>query len=228
VTSVARTPPSESMLESAAMSRFAAVLIAAAGSIFALTAGTACSPSLSQPFAGMKNQPVTVHRLVNFEQPQAQAGATSLQLPPQIQQWLSGAAAALPPGLIPPGLIPGTTLPPAENVQRFYNFRIVGTTSVTDNKTREQIIELFGKESNFENPRQACMYAEFGFQIGQPLPGGMVQGAPNPNAPADILVSLSCAQVQMFNYSWPYGTKTGLTADASKKILEIVRKTFGG
>ena len=71
------------------------------------------------------------------------------------------------------------------------------------------------------------MYAEFGFQIGQPMPGGTVQGAPNPNAPADILVSLSCEQVQMFNHGWPYGTKTGLTPDASQKIMAVIRRSFG-
>ncbi|HVJ92273.1 MAG TPA: hypothetical protein VM580_20880 [Labilithrix sp.] len=175
----------------------------------------------------MRSQPVTVLRLLDYEQPQA--GATGMpQLPPQIQQWIAGAGALLPPGLLPPGLLPGTTPPPVENAQRFYNFRIVGSTSVTDNKTREEIIELFGKESNFQNPRQSCMYAEFGFQIGQPMPGGTVQGAPNPNAPADILVSLSCEQVQMFNHPWPYGTKTGLTPDASAKIMTIVRRSFGG
>ncbi|MBX3215871.1 MAG: hypothetical protein KF850_27780 [Labilithrix sp.] len=212
------------------MKRSAAVFVAVAGSLFALISNTGCSSSLAQPFEGMKSQPVTVHRLLDFEQPPAQPGAApgALQLPPQIQQWLDGAGALLPPGLIPPGLLPGTTPPPAENVQRFYNFRIVGTTSVTDNKTREDILELFGKESNFQNPRQSCMYAEFGFQIGQPMPGGTVQGAPNPNAPADILVSLSCETVQMFNHGWPYGTKTGLTPDASKKVMEIVRRTFGG
>ena len=212
------------------MKRIAAVFLVAAGSVVALAAGTGCSSSLSQPFEGMKQQPVTVHRLLDFEQPAAQAGAPAgaAQLPPQIQQWITGAAQLLPPGLLPPGLLPGTAPPPAtENVQRFYNFRIVGTTSVTDNKVREEILEIFGKESNFQNPRQSCMYAEFGFQIGQPMPGGMMQGAPNPNAPADILVSLSCEQVQMFNHSWPYGTKTGLTPQASEKIMAVVRRSFG-
>jgi hypothetical protein len=219
------------MLESAAMKRFAAALVFF-GSIVALGATqTGCSSSLSQPFEGMKSQPVTVLRLLDFEQQPAQPGAAVPgvpQLPPQISQWLAGAGALLPPGLIPPGLLPGTTPPPAENVQRFYNFRIVGSTAVADNKTREEIIEIFGKESNFQNPRQSCMYAEFGFQIGQPMPGGAVQGAPNPNAPADILVSLSCENVQMFNHAWPYGTKTGLTPDASQKILAVIRKSFGG
>lgn len=210
------------------MKRVAALLIAASGSLFALTASTGCSSSLAQPFEGMKSQPITVHRLLDYE-PQTQPGATGLpQLPPQIQQWIEGAGALLPPGLLPPGLLPGTSPPPAENVQRFYNFRIVGTTSVTDSKTHSEILELFGKESNFQVPRQSCMYAEFGFQIGQPAPGGTVQGAPNPNAPADILVSLSCEQVQMFNHAWPYGAKTGLTANASTKIMEIVRRVFGG
>ena len=211
------------------MKRPAAVLLIAAGTLLALVTQAGCSSSLAQPFEAMKSQPVTVHRLLDFEQQPAQNGAVGgVQIPAQIQQWLLGAGALLPPGLIPPGLLPGTTPPPAENVQRFYNFRIVGTTSVTDSKTHQEILELFGKESNFQNPRQSCMYAEFGFQIGQPMPGGTVQGAPNPNAPADILVSLSCETVQMFNHSWPYGTKTGLTPDASKKVLEIVRKTFGG
>ncbi len=211
------------------MKRLAAVLFVAAGSLVTLASGTGCSSSLSQPFEGMKSQPVTVHRLLDFEQQPAQAGAPAgvPQLPPQIQQWLAGAGQLLPPGLLPPGLLPGTAPPPAENVQRFYNFRIVGTTSVTDNKVREEILEIFGKESNFQNPRQSCMYAEFGFQIGQPMPGGTVQGAPNPNAPADILVSLSCEQVQMFNHGWPYGTKTGLTPDASQKIMAVIRRSFG-
>lgn len=215
------------------MKRFAAVGLVLAGSLLALVAETGCGSSLAQPFEGMKAQPVTVHRLIPYEPPATAAPAAGgipgvPQLPPQLQQWINGAAAALPPGLIPPGLLPGTAPPPAENVQRFYNMKIVGTTSVTDNKTREEVIEIFGKESNFQAPRQSCMYPEFGFQIGQPMPGGTVQGAPNPNAPADILVSLSCEQVQMFNHAWPYGAKTGLTPDASQKIMAVVRKAFGG
>jgi hypothetical protein len=216
------------MLWSAAMKRLAAVALVALGSLFIVATESGCSSSLSQPFEGMKSQPVTIHRLLPVEQPAGQPGAAApIQLPPQLQQWLSGAAAVLPPGLLPPGLLPGTA-PPPDTAQRFYNFKIVGTTSVTDGKTREQILEIFGKESNFQNPRMSCLYPEFGFQIGQPMPGGAVQGAPNPNAPADILVSLSCQQVQMYNHGWPYGTKTGLTQDASDKLTAVIRKAFGG
>lgn len=211
------------------MKRTVAALLVGSGLAIALSTQVGCSSSLSQPFESMKSQPITVHRLLSYEAPAAQGGVPGVgQLPAQIQQWLTAGAQLLPPGLLPPGLLPGTAAPPAENIQRFYNFRIVGTSAVTDNKTREDILELFGKESNFQNPRVSCMYAEFGFQIGQPPPGGMVPGAPNPNAPADILVSLSCEQVQMFNHAWPYGTKTGLTPDASSKVLAIVRRVFGG
>jgi hypothetical protein len=202
------------------------------GSSVAVVPITACSSSLAQPFEQMKSQPITIHRLQNFEPQPPQAGAPAAGaagLPPQIQQWLSAGAALLPPGLLPPGLLPGTApAAPAQDVPRFYNFRILGTMSVSDSKMREDILELFGKESNFQAPRQSCMYAEFGFQIGQPG-AQAVQGAPpSGGAPADILVSLSCDQVQMFNYGWPYGTKTGLGPDTSKKIISIVQRAFGG
>jgi hypothetical protein len=214
------------------MKRVAAVLFAAVGLLFAVTSETACSSSLSQPFENLKSQPITIFRLQNYEPPAPQAGAAPgilPSLPPQIQQWLGGAAAALPPGLIPPGLLPGTqAAPAAQDVPRFYGFRILGTMSVTDSKMRDEILDLFGRESNFQTPRQSCMYAEFGFQIGQPAPPGQPQGMPSGGAPADILVSLSCDQVQMNNYAWPYGTKTGLGPDTSKKIVAIVQRAFGG
>jgi hypothetical protein len=211
--------------------RSSALVLVAAGSIFAFaTAG--CSSSLAQPFQNMKSQPITIHRLQNFEPQPPQAGAPGIpgvQLPPQIQQWLSGAAAALPPGLIPPGLLPGTAAPAPTDAPRFYNFRILGTMNVNDAKMRDDILELFGKESNFQVPRQQCMYAEFGFQIGQPMAPGAPPGTPSSGgAPADILVSLSCEQVQMYNYGWPHGAKTGLKPDAQEKMMQIIRRAFGG
>lgn len=202
--------------------------------VIALCIGsTSCSSSLSQPFANLKNQPITIFRLQNFEPPQPQAGAAAPganMIPPQIQQWLSAGAAMLPPGLIPPGLLPGAAPAgtAAANVPRFYNFRILQTVQVTDQKQAQDILDLFGKDGNFQNPREQCMYPEFGFQIGQPPAPGAPQGTPSTTPPADILVSLSCDQVQMFNYGWPYGQKTGMGPDTQKKISEIVRKAFGG
>lgn len=193
---------------------------------------TSCSTSLSQPFANLKSQPITIHRLQNFEPQPQQAGANpaAAVIPPQIQQWLSAGAAMLPPGLLPPGLLPGGTpaSPAAANVPRFYNFRILQTVQVTDKQQAEDILELFGKDGNFQVPSQQCMYAEFGFQIGQGPAPGAPPGTPSSTPPADILVSLSCDQVQMFNYGWPYGQKTGMGPDTQKKLGQILRKAFGG
>ena len=194
---------------------------------------TGCSSTLAQPFQGMKAQPVTVYRLQNYEPPQAAAGAAALPnvIPPQIQQWLSAGAQMLPPGLLPPGLLPGGTPAPAgSDVPRFHNFRILGSMAVTDSKQHDEVLDLFGHDSNFVAPRQSCMFAEFGFQIGYGAAPGAPPGMPPAGGapPADILVSLSCDQVAMINYSWPYGTKTGLSGDASKRIIAIVQKAFGG
>jgi hypothetical protein len=194
---------------------------------------TGCSSSLAQPFQTLKAEPITIYRLQNFEPPAAPApglpGAPNAAIPPQIQQWLNGAATMLPPGLIPPGLLPGGTPAPAASAdaQRFHNFRILGKVQVTDTKQRDEIQDLMGHESNFVTPNQSCMYAEFGFQFGQGAAGGL-QGTPSTSQPADVLVSLSCDQVQMFNYGWPYGTKTGISADSAKRIAAIVQKAFGG
>jgi len=215
------------------MKRFLLCLGLGSIAALALSSTTGCSSTLAQPFEGMKQQPITIYRLQNFEPPAAAAGAAApavAGIPPQIQQWLSAGAQLLPPGLLPPGLLPGGTPAPTADasVPRFHNFRILGSMAVTDKTQHDEILALFGREASFDLPRQSCMYAEFGFQIGQGGAPG-VQGAPaGGGVPADILVSLSCDQVQMFNYSWPYGTKNGLTDDTSRKIVQLVQKAFGG
>src|SRR5205823_2339480 len=98
-------------------------------------------------------------------------------------------------------------------------------------KVHDEILDLFGHESNWEVPRVSCQQytPEFGFAIGMP-PGSSGGPAAAPVAsgvPAEILVSLSCEQVQMFNYNWPYGTKTGITADSAKRIYAIIQNAFG-
>jgi hypothetical protein len=212
------------------------IFLSACYSVFGfglLLGSTGCSSTLAQPFQAMKTQPVTVYRLQNYEPPQAAAapGALPPGLPPQIQQWLSAGAQMLPPGLLPPGLLPGGTPPPAAgDVARFHNFRILGSMAITDKTQHDDVLDLFGHESNFQAPRQSCMFAEFGFQIGHGAPPGAPPGTPPAGGapPADILVSLSCDQVSMIGYGWPYGTKNGLTPDSAKKIVAIVQKAFGG
>lgn len=192
-------------------------------SIAILAASTGCS-SLSPPFDKMKDSQMTVYRLQNFEPPpqaQAQAPAAGgFQLPPQIQQWIQAGASLLPPGLLPPGLLPGTPAAPAPaapDAPRFHNFRILEWQPVNDSSIKSDIVDLFGHSSNFQNATSNCMFAEFGFAMAQ-------AAAPTP---ADVLVSLSCEQVQSFNFSWPY-PQTGVTPDASKKVASIVQRVFQG
>ncbi|MDB4945456.1 MAG: hypothetical protein JWP97_4990 [Labilithrix sp.] len=196
-----------------------------------LFAGTGCSSTLSQPFEANKAQPITVYRLQNYEPPAAAAASgpgMAAALPPQIQQWLSAGAQMLPPGLLPPGLLPGgTPAPAATDAPRFQNFRVLGSASITDKTQHDDVMNLFGKEASFEAPHQSCMFAEFGFRIGySPAPGTTTPAGGAP--PLDILVSLSCDQVAMPGYSWPYGAKNGLTTDSTKKIVALVQKAFGG
>jgi hypothetical protein len=190
-----------------------------------LAAGaTGCAASLSAPFNGMKDSQMTVYRLQNFEPTPPPAQATTaavagLQLPPQIQQWIQAGASLLPPGLIPPGLIPGAApaQPAATNAPQFHGFRILDYNQVTDSSIKADILDALGHSSNFTTPSQSCMYAELGFAIAQP----------NNPTPADVLVSLSCQQVGVYNFSWPY-QQTGLTPDTEKKFSAIVQKVFQG
>lgn len=195
-----------------------------------LFASTGCASTLAQPFEQMKAEPITIYRLQNYEPPQAAATGLVPAVPPQIQQWLTAGAQLLPPGLLPPGLIPGTsTTPAASDVPRFHNFRVLGSMAIADKSQRDEVLDLFGHDSNFQAPSQSCMYAEFGFRFGYgPTPGAPAGTAPAGAPPGDILVSLSCDQVTMMNYGWPYGAKNGLTPDSSKRIIAIVRKAFGG
>jgi hypothetical protein len=196
------------------------LLAAFASSVVALSTG--CASSLTPPFDKMKDSQMTVYRLQNFEPPAQAAGAApgaGLQLPAQIQQWITAGASLLPPGLLPPGLLPGTApqAPPAPEAQRFHGFRILDYRQVADTGTKGDIVDLFGHSSNFQATPSACMYAEFGYAIAQP-------DAP---MPADILVSLSCEQVQAYNFAWPY-PQTGITPDSSKKLSAIAQKVFQG
>jgi len=188
-----------------------------------LSTSTGCGASLAQPFDQLKSQnaKVYVYRLQNFEPPaqQTAASATSL-IPPQIQQWVAGAANLLPPGLIPPGLIPGVSGTPAATdttTARFRNFRILGWMEITDTNILNETYDIFGKEKNFVAPQSTCMYAEFGFSF-QPM-----NGPKN-----DVLVSLSCNNTQAFDFAWPHGMKTGLASGTTNQIIDVAKKTFGG
>jgi hypothetical protein len=183
---------------------------------------TGCGSSLAAPFNGMQQAPITVFRLQNFVPPQQTASAAApagIALPPQIQSWITAGASLLPPGLLPPGLIPGGAAPApvASNVPMFHNFPILASANITDSKIHDEVLSILGTSGNYAVPKESCMYAEFGFSIGQIN-----------QPPADILVSVSCNQVQTFGFAWPYGANVALAGDTEKRIVAVIQKTFGG
>jgi hypothetical protein len=202
------------------------LLAVSAIALFAACAGCAGSPVA--PFDSFKNAPITAYRLQNYEPP-AQAVATAGPampslipgLPAEIQKWVQAGASMLPPGLIPPGLIPGAAAPAptpqVDTTPRFNGFRVIAMpVNVADQKQKDELIDIFGFEKNFDNTHASCMYAEFGFsfaRIQQP--------------PADVLVSLSCDQVQAQSFIWPH-KNTGLTPDSVSRLTKVARALFGG
>ncbi|MGA2447559.1 MAG: hypothetical protein ABTD50_02655 [Polyangiaceae bacterium] len=201
--------------------RFDSARLAFAAYVVATFAGSAAAAgcaTLSPPFNGLKDAPMTVYRLQNYEPPAPSAQATGgLALPPQIMQWIAAGASLLPPGLLPPGLLQGSAAPqPPADGPRFHSFRILGYEPIVDSGLKSDVLDAFGHSANFQPATATCLYPEFGFAIAQPS-----------GAPADILLSFSCAQVQSYNFAWPYA-QTGLTPDASKKFASIIQRAFPG
>jgi hypothetical protein len=184
-----------------------------------------CASSPVAPFNQVEKSNLLVFRLQNYEPPAAAAPAAGqpapiLQgLPPEIQTWIQQGAQGLQQ-LIPPGLL-GNLAPaaaqPAPEAPRFYGFRILGQTSVSDPDLKKQIAELFGTKDNFEAPKTNCLYPELGFSFG-----------PGPGSPSnDFLVSFSCNQVQARSFAWPH-PYTGMTSSTVSDLTQIVKKIWPG
>jgi len=181
--------------------------------------GAGCASNPVAPFDSFKDAPITAYRLQNYEPPPMQATAPGQipGLPPEIQKWLQAGATMLPPGLLPGLGIPAAPGPTVDNVPRFHNFRVLGMpANVIDSRLRDELINIFGFAKNFDDTHGSCVYAEFGYsfaRIGQP--------------PADVLVSLSCDQVQAQNFLWPHRS-TGLTSDSATRIIKVSQAIFVG
>ena len=152
-------------------SRSFTVLCQLALATVALTAATGCQPALSPPFDTMKGAQMTVYRLQNYVPPASAQPAPAvggIQLPPQIQQWITAGASLLPPGLLPPGLLPGTSAVVAPDASRFpagpTGFPILSTQQVMDPSIAGDILDTLGHPSSFQPPTQSCMYAELGIR----------------------------------------------------------------
>ncbi len=196
--------------------------------VLSLVLTSACSKKPAAPFDTLPGSNLTAFRLQNFEPPPPPPGTTPQPgaipgLPPEIQQWVQQGAAGLqqliPPGLIPPGMIPGqgatgpAAPPPQQNVPRFHGFRILSQTQVIDEGLKEELADILGKESNFDNTSTGCMYAEMGLSFS-------AGGPPN-----DVLISFSCNQVNARTFAWPHPS-TGMDPGAVKDLSEVVQQLW--
>lgn len=184
------------------------------------------------PFDRLEGSQVVVYRLQNYEPPAAatttpQAGALpqlipGLTIPPEIQTWVQQGAQGLG-GLLPGLQIPGITTPaqtttqPVQETPRFEGFRILGQSQVLDSKMRTQLIDIFGKESNFDEKAGACLYPELGVSYPQTPP----------MLPYDILISFSCNRIEPKNFQWPHPGR-GMKKDTVQKFSSITQQLFGG
>jgi hypothetical protein len=178
------------------------------------------------PFNEMDNAQITVLRLTQPTPPPAAPAATPGVLipgvPPELQQMgqqiLQGAQQVLPPGLIPPGLIPGqtATAPQQPPPPMFKGYVITAQQPLTDDKVKNEILDVFGHEDSFSSQRGNCFAPGMGVSIARP----------NGSAPVELLISLSCNQAQMDGAKWPY-QNNGFTNDAHERLSKVYEKLWG-
>jgi hypothetical protein len=183
-----------------------------------------CTLGRTAPFDSVKD--VTVMRLQGQEAPQNSAGPFGALLvipgiPPELQQMgqqaMQGLQQMLPPGLIPPGLIPGggPMSQTPQNAPRFKNFVILGQMPLTDEETKEELLDLFGSEGSFAAEKGQCF-----------TPGmGITMSRPN-EPPVDLLISIQCNQAMGDGFKWPYPVN-GFTPETKQKLTKIHEKLWG-
>jgi len=189
-------------------------------------ASTGCA-GRAAPFNSLDKAPMTIMRLQGQEQPQAQQpGAMALPqipglpIPPEfqqnVQQALQGLQTMLPPGLIPPGLIPGAPNAQANaNLPKFKNFPILAQSPVTDEDARDELLDIFGHESNFTAEKGQCFAPGMGITISR-----------GSEPPVDLLISISCNQAMGDGFKWPYAAN-GFTPDARQRLTHVYEKLWG-
>ena len=207
-------------------------LLSLTGLLVVLPLAAGCA-SRTAPFNEMDQAQITVLRLQGQEvQPAPQPAATAPTLipgmPADLQAIGQQAAAAINqavPGLIPPNLLPGANPQPQQPVQqqqpRFKNFVILAQMPLTDESVKNEILDIFGSEKSFQVDRGNCFFPGMGISM-QRAP----QANQAPQAPVDLLISLSCNQAMGDGFRWPY-PNNGFTPDAHQRLTKIFEKLWG-
>lgn len=196
-----------------------------AGLLVLLPLAAGCAARVA-PFDQMDRAQVTVLRLTQPQQtpPTPQAGNLPglpglPAVPPEVQalgqQVLQGVQNALP-GIIPGGMIPGANpQQPQAQLPQFKGFSIVSQMPLQDPGVRDEILDIFGRESSFTTQAQPCFSPGLAFVLQRP------------NAPeVDLLVSFSCNQVKMDGDRWPHRVN-GFTMETRDRLTRIYEKMFG-
>jgi len=199
-------------------------------SLLGSLAATGCA-SRAAPFDELDKAPVTILRIGQPPPPPAPMvapmGATGgIQipgLPPEMNAALNQGAAAVTaaiPGLASmiPGMGPGAApmQPAAPPVPMWNGFAILQQQQLTDEDMKEDLLDLFGDEGNFEGAGDPNNF--------RPGFGVSFQGG---GAPIDLLVSFSSNQVRGVNLQWPHQGKNTFSTDGRKSVTQVYTKLFG-
>jgi hypothetical protein len=176
------------------------------------------------PFNEMDQAQITVMRLSPPPAPAPAVGQPGAPLipgiPPEIQQMgqqiLQGAQQVLPPGLIPPGLIPGQQAAPQQPPPPMWKgYAITAQQPLTDDKLKDELLDIFGSEDSFSGQRGNCF-----------MPGMGVTLARSNAPPVELLISLSCNQAQGDGFRWPY-PNNGFTTETHERLSKIYQSLWG-
>ena len=177
------------------------------------------------PFDEMDKAQITVLRLQGQEPPPAAAAAPGQPgvlpgIPPELQQagqqLLQGINQAVP-GLVPPGLLPGqqpgaAAQPPPP---RWKGYIMVAQMQLSDEKVRDEILDVFGDEGSFQAEKGNCFFPGMGVSMARPG-----------QSTVDLIISLSCNQAQGDGFKWPYAVN-GFTADTHQRLTKVYEKLWG-
>jgi hypothetical protein len=175
------------------------------------------------PFDQMDHANVVVLRLAQPAAPPAlgPAGMNIPGIPPELQQMGQAAIQTLGgalPGVVPQSILPGLpgAAQPQQQMPQFKGFTVTAQMPVADPGLREDLLDVFGHESNFSGQPQNCFSPGMGIVFSRP------------NAPeVDLIVSLSCNQVKMDGAQWPFGFRNAFNPETRAHMAQVYEKFFG-
>lgn len=185
---------------------------------------TGCA-SRAVPFDKLETANITVLKLQAATPPSA-APATAIPglpfLPPELQAQGQALLQQLKQsGLLPPipGLVPGPQAQPQAPAAPMFRgqWQIAGSVPITDEPTRNMLLDLFGESENFNNQMRCA-----------PQTPGMAISFQSPELPeaVDVVIQVSCNSVAGYGFAWPHQNNFGMTPTTSQQLVGIYQSLF--